>query len=104
MWVERGDGIISFYQRSMDEAYYLLEDMAEYDHWKWTCSRRNQGWENNFNSVEQQVDTQLLDQLMALNKTFVQGVEIMSQVQEEFYKCAMHGGGIYPSNGEGNGA
>ena len=56
-WVERGDGIIYFYQRSVDEAYYLLEDMVEYDQWKWTCSRRNQGWGNNFNSVEQQVDT-----------------------------------------------
>ena len=32
IWVERGDGIIPFYQRSVDEAYYLLEDMAEYDH------------------------------------------------------------------------
>ena len=31
-WVEKGDGIIPFYQRSVDEAYYLLEDMAEYDY------------------------------------------------------------------------
>ena len=32
IWVEKGDGIISFYQRSVDEAYYFWEDMARYDH------------------------------------------------------------------------
>ena len=28
IWVKKGDGIISFYQRSIDEAYYLLEGMV----------------------------------------------------------------------------
>ena len=86
MWVERGDGIISFYQRSVDEAYYLLEDMAEYDYWTWTCSRRNQGWGNNI--IEQQVDTRLHNQLMALNGIFIQDVEMMRQVQEESFATA----------------
>ena len=83
MWVERGDGIISFYQRFVDEAYYLLEDMAEYDYRTWTCSRRNQGWGNNFNIIEQLVDTRIQDQLMALNEIFVRGTGMMRQVQEE---------------------
>ena len=52
IWVEKGDGIISFYQRIVGEAYYLGEDMAEYDHWNWTCSRNKQGWESNSNIME----------------------------------------------------
>ena len=95
MWVEIGEGIISFYQKSMDEAYYLLEDMAEYDHWKWICSRRNQVWgnnfnRNNFNSVEQQVDTRLYDQLMTLNEIFIRGVEMMRPVQEKSSTNVQH--------------
>ena len=88
MWVERGDGIISFYQRFVDEAYYLLEDMAKYDHWKWICSRRNRGWGNNINSVEQQVDNRLHNQLMALNEIFIRDVEMIRQVQEESFATA----------------
>ena len=52
IWVEKGNGIIYFYQRSVDEAYYLLDDMTEFDHWNWTCSRNNQGWESNSNILE----------------------------------------------------
>ena len=83
MWVERGDGIISFYQRSFDEAYYLLEDMAEYDYWKWNYSKNNQSWGSNSNIIESRSDIQLQDQLVVLNDVFIQGVEMMRQVQEE---------------------
>ena len=64
--------------------------MIEYDYWTWTCPRRNKGWENNFSNMEQQVDTQLQDQLMALNEIFVRGVEIMRQVQEKSFANIQH--------------
>ena len=80
IWIERGDGVSSFYQRSVDWAYYLLDDMTEFDYWNWTCSRRNQGLGNNYNSMEQQVDTWLHDQLMVLNEIFSGGVEMIRQV------------------------
>ena len=57
--------------------------MAKYDYWTWTCPMRNQGWGNNFNIMEEQVNTRLQDQLMALNEIFVRGIEMMRQVQEE---------------------
>ena len=56
--------------------------MVEYDYWTWTCPRTNQGWEKNFSNMDQQVDTQLQDQLMTLNEIFVRGIEMM-RVQEE---------------------
>ena len=62
--------------------------MYDYWTWTWTCSRTNQGWENNFNIMEQQVDTQVQDQLMALNEIFVQGIEMMRQVKEESFANA----------------
>ena len=45
-WVERGDGITSFYQQSIDEAYWMMEDMVEYDKWKRSHLMNNYGWEN----------------------------------------------------------
>ena len=59
--------------------------MAEYDRWNWTCSRNNQGWGSNSNIMKPQFDTQLQDQLAALNEVFVQGIEIMRQIQEESF-------------------
>ena len=56
-WVERGDGTTTFYQLSVDEAYWMLEDMAEYDKWNWDCSMTNHGWEDNYNNVEPSFDT-----------------------------------------------
>ena len=56
-WVERGDGTTSFYQRSVDEAYLMLEDIAEFDCWNWDCLRSNQGWGNNSNILEPWYDT-----------------------------------------------
>ena len=38
--------------------------------------------------MEQQVDTRLHDQLMALNEIFILGVEMMWQVQEESFATA----------------
>ena len=86
--IQKGKCIISFYQRSVDEAYYLLEDIAKYDHWKWTCSKNKQAWRSNSNIIEPRVDTQLQDQLVALNGLFVQGIEIMRQIQEESFANA----------------
>ena len=40
--------------------------------------------------MEQQVGTRLQDQLMALNEIFVQGVAMMSQVQEESFANVQH--------------
>ena len=88
IWVDKGDGIISFYQRSVDEAYYLLEDMAEYDHWNWTCSRNNQDWESNSIIMEPQFDTQLQDKIAALNEVFTQGIEMMIKTREESFATA----------------
>ena len=56
-WVERGDGTTTFYQLSLDEAYWMLDDMAEYDKWSWDCSMTNHGWEDNSNNVEPSFDT-----------------------------------------------
>ncbi|GMN47417.1 hypothetical protein TIFTF001_016590 [Ficus carica] len=36
------DGPTSFYQRSIDEAYFMLAVIAEFDRWNWDCSRNNQ--------------------------------------------------------------
>ncbi|EXB44614.1 hypothetical protein L484_010305 [Morus notabilis] len=41
----------------MDEAYWMLEDMVEYDKWNWDCSMTNYGWEDNYNNVEPSFDT-----------------------------------------------
>ena len=38
-WVERGNGTASFYDQSADEAYRLLEDLAEYDYHYWNAPR-----------------------------------------------------------------
>ena len=45
-WVERGDGITSFYQQSIDEAYWMIEDMVEFDQLKSSHLMNNYGWEN----------------------------------------------------------
>ena len=37
-WVERSHGINPFYHRSINKIYWVLEDMAEYDHWCWMNS------------------------------------------------------------------
>ena len=37
-WVERAHGINPFYHRSINKIYWVLEDMAEYDHWCWMNS------------------------------------------------------------------
>ena len=31
-WVGNGDGTTSFYQQFVNEAYYMLEGMTDYDH------------------------------------------------------------------------
>ena len=62
--------------------------MAKYDHWKWTSSRNNQGWGSNSSIREPQFDTQLQDQLAALNEVFVQGIEMIRQIQEESFANA----------------
>ena len=62
--------------------------MAKYDYWTWTCLRRIQGWGNNI--IEQQVDTQLHEQLMALNEIFIRGVEMIRQVQEESFATTQY--------------
>ena len=52
-WVERGDGTTNFYQLSIDEAYWMLEDMVEYDEWYCLLSPiTNQVLENNFSHME----------------------------------------------------
>ena len=84
----KGNCIIFFYQRFIDEAYYLLEDMAEYDHWNWTYSRNNQDWGSNSNIIEPQFDTQLQDQVATLNEVFVQGIEMLRKIQEESFANA----------------
>ena len=58
-WVERGNGTASFYQLSVDEAYCLLEDMANYDNWSWNHSPNNQGWDESSSILEPWDDTQL---------------------------------------------
>ena len=45
-WVEIGDGFTSFYQQSIDEAYWMMEDMVEFDQWKRSHLMNNYGWEN----------------------------------------------------------
>ena len=37
--MERGNGTASFYDQSADEAYRLLEDLAEYDYHCWNAPR-----------------------------------------------------------------
>ena len=55
-WVERGDGITSFYQQSIDEAYWMMEDMVEYDQWKRSHLMNNYGWENEASMRGQWID------------------------------------------------
>lgn len=66
-WVESEIGTTSFYQLSLDDAYWMLEDMAEYDHWCW----------NNFNSLKpgfgnQPQETGVSSKLQALFKDFME--------------------------------
>ena len=88
IWIEKGDGTISLYQRSVDEAYYFLEHMAEYAHQNWPCSKNKQGWGSNSNFIEPRFDTQLLDQFATLNEIFVQGIEVMRKIQEKSFTNA----------------
>ena len=52
VWVEKGNGNISFYQQSIDQAYFMLDNMAEFDYHCWNCSMNNYGWENDSNMTE----------------------------------------------------
>ena len=56
-WVERGDGTTTFYQLSIDEAYWVLEDMVEYNEWCCNCPNNDHVWEDNYNNLEQNFDT-----------------------------------------------
>ncbi|KAM6596659.1 hypothetical protein CsatA_007183 [Cannabis sativa] len=56
-WVERGDGTTNFYQLSIDEAYWMLEDMAEYNEWCCNCPNNDYVWEDNYNNLEPNFDT-----------------------------------------------
>ena len=40
-WVESGHGNLPLFQRPIDEAYYVLEDMADHDYWLKTNIFRN---------------------------------------------------------------
>ncbi|GMN63098.1 hypothetical protein TIFTF001_032179 [Ficus carica] len=58
-WVERGDDTTSFCKQSIDEAYYKLEDIAEFSYWSLNGSMNNQGWENNSTTFEPWTDQHL---------------------------------------------
>ena len=93
-WVERGNDTTSFYQQSIDEAYYLLEDMAEFDYWNLNCSMNNYYWENNSYLMEPWIDTRYQDtetsfELLALfayhMEKMDQNLEWMKEFREESY-------------------
>ena len=56
-WVERGNGTAFFSQLSVDEAYCLLEDMANFDNWSCNSSMNNQDWGNSSHISEPWYDT-----------------------------------------------
>lgn len=44
-WVGQEDGNTSFYQRSVEEAYLMFDDLAKF--YYWNCSMSNSYYENN---------------------------------------------------------
>ena len=56
-WVERGNGTTSFHQLSADEAYWLLEDMADVNYRYWRYSTNHHGFEDSSNNSEPRLDT-----------------------------------------------
>ncbi|PON66379.1 hypothetical protein PanWU01x14_110340 [Parasponia andersonii] len=47
LWVERGNGTSTIYQLSIDEAYWLLEDMADVDYQSWSYLASHLSLEDN---------------------------------------------------------
>ncbi|EXB77883.1 hypothetical protein L484_009179 [Morus notabilis] len=62
----------------------MLEDMVEFDFWNLNCSRNNQGWENNSNVLEPWFVTQPQEMTLELETVFVQSIERMDKLLEEF--------------------
>ena len=82
-WVERGDGTTSFYQQTIDEAYNMLEDMAEYDRWSMSHSMNNYGWDNDSNMTGPWVDNESTEKLKTLEETIGQLANTTNQFMLE---------------------
>ena len=74
----------NFFSRTIDDAYYLLEDMAEYNYWCLTCSMNNQSWENNLNNRESWCPTQTQETGLTPMELIAQTLVRMDKTLEEF--------------------
>lgn len=77
-WVERGNRTTFFYQLSIGQAYYMLEDMAKYNYWYLSGSMNNQGWENN---------SKTSNNMKPWTDTPPQNMETSSELQDFFTDC-----------------